>query len=55
MMLGVGRLICIEEIICREVSSKTVLNNTLSKFREKGKMRDRSIVREVFFVEIKFF
>jgi len=33
MMLGVGRLIGIEEIVCREMRSKAVLNNTLSKFR----------------------
>jgi len=32
MMLGVRRLIVVEEIICREMRSKAILN-TLSKFR----------------------
>jgi len=36
------------------MSSKTILNNTLSKSRLEGKMRDRSIVVEVFFVMIVF-
>jgi len=33
---------------------KAVLINTLSKFRSERKMRDRSIVGEVFFVKIVF-
>jgi len=37
MMLGVGRLIGIEENISTEMRSKAVLNNTLSTFRQ---MRD---------------
>jgi len=36
------------------VSSKTVLNNTLSKFTLEGKRRDGSIFGEVFFVKIVF-
>jgi len=54
MMLGVRRLIRVEEIICREMRSRAVLNNTLGKFRQERKMRDRSIVGEVFFVRIVF-
>ena len=55
VVFGVSRLKRIELIIGREVLSETKFDYSLSKFRQKWQTRNRSVIGQIFFIQIVFF
>mgnify|MGYP001814863911 CR=1 FL=1 len=55
MVLSIGRLKRVEERVRREMISEARFDNTFSKFGEKGKIGDRTIIGEVLFIKRRFF
>jgi len=55
VLVNVGRLVGIEEIIGSKVFSESRFNNTFNDFRDERKIRNRTIVWELFLVKVRFF
>ena len=55
VVLNVSRLVGIKEIIGSKVFSKSRFNNTLGDFRHERKIRNRTILRELVFIKVRFF
>ena len=54
VVLNVSRLVGIKEIIGSKVFSKSRFNNTFDDFRHERKIRNRTIVRELVFIKVRF-
>ena len=56
VVLNVSRLVGIKEIIGSKVFSiESRFNNTFDDFRHERKIRNRTIVRELVFIKVRFF
>jgi len=55
VVFNVSRLVGIKEIIGSKVFSKSRFNNAFDDFRYDRKIRDRTIVRELVLIKIRFF
>jgi len=55
VVLNVSRLVGIKDIIRGEVFSNWRFNNTFNDFRYNRKIRNRTIVRELVIIKIRFF